>query len=309
VLGLNPGIAQALGLAERTLQHALALFVERQRVLARPIALRMADQQLATHRLIADPKAFEHPRPATLLFSDHPEQQMLGTDEPVAQSSRGFARRNDDLPRTIREQLKHPARIACAPARHLQPPALRTIAPHAGPRRVAFAQFRRPARPVASRSPAPFPSPIARFRSPAQVGVSGYVNHRIPTRREPKMSASAPAVNSVTLVGNLTADPVLKQLDDDRKVCNLRVAVNDQKNQPPMFIDVATFGAQADACAKYLAKGRAVAVTGRLVYREWEADDGTRRSKHHIVGRVQFGGKPDDAATETADTAEEVAAF
>ena len=36
-----------------------------------------------------------------------------------------------------------------------------------------------------------------------------------------------------------------------------------------MFIDVATFGTQADACAKYLAKGRAVAVTGRLVYREW----------------------------------------
>ena len=126
------------------------------------------------------------------------------------------------------------------------------------------------------------------------------------------MSASAPAVNSVTLVGNLTADPVLKQLDDDRKVCNLRVAVNDQKNQPPMFIDVATFGAQADACAKYLAKGRAVAVTGRLVYREWEADDGTRRSKHHIIGRVQFGGKPDEPSADSADsadTAEEVAAF
>ena len=43
------------------------------------------------------------------------------------------------------------------------------------------------------------------------------------------MSASAPAVNSVTLVGNLTADPVLKQLDDDRKVCQLRLAVNDQR--------------------------------------------------------------------------------
>ena len=105
------------------------------------------------------------------------------------------------------------------------------------------------------------------------------------------MSASAPAVNSVALVGNLTADPVLKQLDDDRKVCNLRIAVNDQKDQPPMFIDVATFGAQADACAKYLAKGRAIAVTGRLVYREWD-DNGTRRSRHHIIGRVQFGGKP-----------------
>jgi single-strand DNA-binding protein len=120
------------------------------------------------------------------------------------------------------------------------------------------------------------------------------------------MSASAPAVNSVTLVGNLTADPVLKLLDDDRKVCQLRLAVNDQRDQP-MFIDVATFGTQAEACAKYLAKGRAVAVTGRLVYREWEADDGTRRSRHHVVGRVQFGGRPDEQPDST-DTEEEAAA-
>jgi single-strand DNA-binding protein len=121
------------------------------------------------------------------------------------------------------------------------------------------------------------------------------------------MSASAPAVNQVTLVGNLTAEPVLKQLEDDRKVCQLRLAVNDQKDKP-MFIDIATYGAQAEACAKYLTKGRAVAVTGRLVYREWD-DNGTRRSRHHIVGRVQFGGKPDEQPAETADAAEEVAAF
>ena len=80
----------------------------------------------------------------------------------------------------------------------------------------------------------------------------------------------------LTLVGNLTADPVTKQLDEDRKVCQLRSPSTTVKDQP-MFIDVATFGAQADACAKYLTKGRAVAVTGRLVYREWETDNGTRR--------------------------------
>jgi single-strand DNA-binding protein len=137
-------------------------------------------------------------------------------------------------------------------------------------------------------------------------GISGYVNHRIPTRREPKMSASAPAVNAVTLVGNLTADPITKQLDENRKVCNLRIAVNDVKDQP-MFIDVATFGAQADACARYLTKGRAVAVTGRLVYREWD-DNGTRRSKHHVVGRVQFGGKPDSDGSDTRDAEPEEAA-
>jgi single-strand DNA-binding protein len=117
------------------------------------------------------------------------------------------------------------------------------------------------------------------------------------------MSSTAPAVNGVTLVGRLTADPVLKQLDEQRKVCDLRLAVNDQKNQPPLFIDIATFGASAEACAKYLAKGRQIAVTGRLIYREWETDDGTRRSKHAVIGRVQFGGRPDngDDPQDTAD--------
>jgi hypothetical protein len=43
------------------------------------------------------------------------------------------------------------------------------------------------------------------------------------------MSASAPTGRQVTLVGNLTADPVLNRLDDARNVCRLRLAVNDQK--------------------------------------------------------------------------------
>jgi single-strand DNA-binding protein len=115
------------------------------------------------------------------------------------------------------------------------------------------------------------------------------------------MSTTAPAVNSITLVGNLTSDPILKDLSDGRKVCDMRLAVNDQKDQPPLFIDVSTFGASAEACAKYLAKGRAIAVTGRLVYREWEADDGTRRSKHHVIGRVRFGGRPDDETNSEQD--------
>jgi single-strand DNA-binding protein len=101
-------------------------------------------------------------------------------------------------------------------------------------------------------------------------------------------------VNQVVLVGNLTADPVLRQLPDGRSVCDLRLAVNDQRDQPPLFIDVATFGPRADACSKYLAKGRPLAVTGRLVYDEWEAKGGIKRSKHQVVGRVSFGGKSDD---------------
>jgi single-strand DNA-binding protein len=107
---------------------------------------------------------------------------------------------------------------------------------------------------------------------------------------------SAPNVNSVTLVGQLTADPELRSLPDGRSVCDLRLAVNDRRDQPATFVDVATFGEKADACAKYLSKGRQVGVIGRLAYSEWEAKDGTKRSKHSVVGRVAFGGKDSDAS-------------
>jgi single-strand DNA-binding protein len=70
--------------------------------------------------------------------------------------------------------------------------------------------------------------------------------------------------------------------------------VNDQRDQPPLFVDVATFGAGAEARAEYLEKSRQAAVIGRLVYREWEAKDGSKRSKHQVICRVAFGGRPDE---------------
>ncbi|HLB21838.1 MAG TPA: single-stranded DNA-binding protein [Solirubrobacteraceae bacterium] len=105
---------------------------------------------------------------------------------------------------------------------------------------------------------------------------------------------SAPNINSVTLVGQLTADPELCSMPDGRSVCDLRLAVNDQRDKPALFVDVATFGPGADACAEHLSKGRQVGVIGRLIYSEWEAEDGSKRSKHSVIGRVAFGGKSDD---------------
>lgn len=53
-----------------------------------------------------------------------------------------------------------------------------------------------------------------------------------------------------------------------------------------------TFGKQAEACAKHLGKGRQVAVSGRLHYSEWESSDGSKHSKHEVLGRVQFLARP-----------------
>jgi single-strand DNA-binding protein len=105
------------------------------------------------------------------------------------------------------------------------------------------------------------------------------------------MPGSAPNVNHVVLVGQLTRDPETRTPKGGGTVCHMRLAVNDQKDKPPMFIDVATFGKSAQACAEHLEKGRQVAVTGRLVHREWERKAGEKRAKHQVVGRVAFGGR------------------
>src|SRR4051812_30719429 len=82
-------------------------------------------------------------------------------------------------------------------------------------------------------------------------------------------------------------------MPDGRPVCELRIACDSPGDNSPLYLDIATFDKQAQACAQYLSKGREIGFTGRLVYREWKADDGSRRSKHSAIGRVEFiGGRP-----------------
>jgi single-strand DNA-binding protein len=111
-------------------------------------------------------------------------------------------------------------------------------------------------------------------------------------------------MNNVSLVGRLTTDPELRALPNDGKsVCDMRIAVNDgREDRDPLYIDVATFGKQAEACAEYLAKGRQVAVSGKLIYREWKAEDDSPRSKHSVIGRVEFlsGSKTENGAEPVA---------
>ncbi|WP_026912319.1 single-stranded DNA-binding protein [Patulibacter minatonensis] len=110
-------------------------------------------------------------------------------------------------------------------------------------------------------------------------------------------------INSVTIVGNLTRDPELRGLPSGGSVCSMRVAVNERrKNQQtgayddvPNFFNVTVFGNSADATAKFLTKGRQVAVDGRLRWREYQDKDGNRREAIEIVAQdVQFIGGRDE---------------
>jgi single-strand DNA-binding protein len=110
-------------------------------------------------------------------------------------------------------------------------------------------------------------------------------------------------INRVVLVGNLTRDPELRHTPSGTPVCKLRLAVNTrQKDQAtgqwgdkPNYFDVTVWGNQGESCAQFLEKGRPVGVDGRLDWREWEAQDGSKRQAVEIIAdTVQFlGGRGD----------------
>ena len=116
---------------------------------------------------------------------------------------------------------------------------------------------------------------------------------------------AASNINRVTITGNLTRDPELKSLPSGTPVCKLRVAVNSRRKDQsgewvdkPNYFDVTVWGAQGENCATYLAKGRPVAVDGRLDWREWEAQDGGKRQAMEIIAdTVQFLGSRDGSGS------------
>ena len=110
-------------------------------------------------------------------------------------------------------------------------------------------------------------------------------------------------INRVVLTGNLTADPELRSLPSGTSVCKLRVACNTRRKNgssgewedKPNYFNVTVWGAQGENAARYLSKGRPVAIDGRLEWREWEAQDGTKRQATDIIAdSVQFLGSRED---------------
>jgi single-strand DNA-binding protein len=116
-------------------------------------------------------------------------------------------------------------------------------------------------------------------------------------------------INRVVLTGNLTADPELRSTPGGTSVARLRLAVNTRRRnastggweEKPNYFDVTVWGAQAENCDRYLAKGRPVAVDGRLEWREFEARDGGKRQAVEIIAEtVQFLGPASDQQPTSA---------
>ena len=108
--------------------------------------------------------------------------------------------------------------------------------------------------------------------------------------------------NRVILAGNLTRDPELRFTNDGVPVCSFGLAVNRvrSRNEEVDFFDISAWRELGETIANYKKKGDPILVEGRLQYRTWEAQDGSKRSKVDVVAdNVQFlGGRADaDGAT------------
>lgn len=103
-------------------------------------------------------------------------------------------------------------------------------------------------------------------------------------------------LNKVLIVGNLTREPELRHTGTGTAVCSFSLAVNrrykgsdgDYKKEVAFF-NIVVWGKSGENCAKYLSKGKAAFVEGRLFNRSYEASDGTKRNVTEIVAdNVQF---------------------
>lgn len=113
-------------------------------------------------------------------------------------------------------------------------------------------------------------------------------------------------MNKAIVIGNLTRDPEKKVTPDGVSVTNFTVAVSRTGNREKTdFLPVVTWRTLADNCAKYLAKGRKVAVIGEIQTRSYTANDGGKRYVTEIIANeVEFisasmsGSKPSEASDE-----------
>jgi single-strand DNA-binding protein len=113
------------------------------------------------------------------------------------------------------------------------------------------------------------------------------------------------SVNKVILIGNLGAKPELKYLPSGQAVCELRLATNEQwtdkneqKQERTEWHRIVVWGKMGENCAKYLDKGRAAYVEGRITTRSWDdKKTGEKRYMTEIVAQsVQFLGGPGGGA-------------
>lgn len=95
--------------------------------------------------------------------------------------------------------------------------------------------------------------------------------------------------NKVILIGNMTADPELKQTAGGISVCSFSIAVNrrfarsEQGQQSVDFINIVTWRQNAEFVSRYFKKGNPILICGQLQTRTWNDNQGQKRYATEVV--------------------------
>jgi single-strand DNA-binding protein len=127
------------------------------------------------------------------------------------------------------------------------------------------------------------------------------------------------SINRVIVMGNLTRDPELRYTPGGAAVAGFGLGVNRRyrdrdglPNDEVTFVEIVTWGKQAESCSEYLAKGRLVLIEGRLRQERWKTAEGEARSALTVVAeRVQFlsNGRPPAGEAEATSPPEREVPF
>lgn len=113
-------------------------------------------------------------------------------------------------------------------------------------------------------------------------------------------------MNKVILIGNLAADPESRTTQSGVQQCTLRLAVqrrfaNPQGQREADFFNVVCWRQTAEFAARYLSKGRKIAVEGSVQNRSYTAQDGSKRYVTEInAERVEFIDRAPETAPQSA---------
>ena len=118
-------------------------------------------------------------------------------------------------------------------------------------------------------------------------------------------------MNRYTAIGNLTQDPVCKDVGQS-KVCTFGIAINEyfyknqEKQKTTLFLDVETWSKQAENCVKFLEKGKKVAIEGKLKMNSWEKNGQKFNKVFCVADKVHFLGSEDQASSQTKKVSKEI---
>ncbi len=96
--------------------------------------------------------------------------------------------------------------------------------------------------------------------------------------------------NKVILIGNLTRDVELRYSGNGSAIAKFGLAVNrtwkdrssGERREEVCYIDINIFGRSAEIANQHLSKGRRVLIEGRLVFEQWQDQNGQKRSRHSV---------------------------